>query len=350
MNRRKEVSLKDIADRLGLTVHTVSKALRGRPGMSEGTRRLVFRTAGELGYRTKAQELTLVVDRVAALSGKQRRFVLVAETEGGVAGLLAEGIRERLEELGHRLDVCLCGARTKHPYALRDWLESTGVPYASGIFVAPIGSPGVERALLSLPPPKIIVNYPEAGVEADSVVWDVYDAMTRSVNALAAAGHTRMIYVGQIEARRGFRLRWQAFSEALADNGIRLDPTECVLEPTPTREQWIRSFAEAWERLRPTAVVCAVEYMLPWVVQACRILRIAVPDEASIVGLDTLAGAGLPELTGPELPVHDTGVRAADRMLWRIANPHLPYEHSRLLCRWRQGGTVKKIHELQITK
>ncbi|MEF3312052.1 helix-turn-helix domain-containing protein [Paenibacillus sp. GYB004] len=39
----------------GLTVQTVSKALKGKPGMSESTRQLVVRTAEKLGYLTKEQ-------------------------------------------------------------------------------------------------------------------------------------------------------------------------------------------------------------------------------------------------------------------------------------------------------
>ncbi|MNI69352.1 hypothetical protein D3C73_1250940 [compost metagenome] len=32
----------------------------------------------------------------------------------------------------------------------------------------------------------------------------------------------------------------------------------------------------------------------------------------------------------PFLPIEMTGYRAADRMLWRMANPNLPYEHIRI--------------------
>lgn len=350
MKRRKEVSLKDIAARLGLTVHTVSKALRGRRGMSEETRRQVFRTARELGYRTKAQELSLTIGGVALSGGKQHRFVLATEGDDGIVDVLGEGIRERLAELGHRLDRIACPVRARTPSALREWVERSGIPYASGIFIAPLLSPTLEKTLLELPSPKILLNYPKVGVEADSVVWDVYDAMARCVGVLAEAGHTRIVYAGHIEGHRGFRLRWQAFKEALADNGIRLDPRECLLEPAPTLERWIRAFAEKRERMRPTAVICAVEYLLPWVAAACEALRIVVPDEVSVVSLETSESAAFPDITCPALPVRDTGARAADRMLWRIANPHLPYEHSRLLCRWREGNTVRKIIINEMTK
>lgn len=42
MARKKSIILQHIADELGLTIQTVSKALRGHPGMSEETRGLVI--------------------------------------------------------------------------------------------------------------------------------------------------------------------------------------------------------------------------------------------------------------------------------------------------------------------
>ena len=45
----RKVTLQDIADQLGLTKVSVSKALNGRPGISADTRRRVMETAERLG-------------------------------------------------------------------------------------------------------------------------------------------------------------------------------------------------------------------------------------------------------------------------------------------------------------
>lgn len=51
MPSEKHVRLKDIADRLGLSMMSVSVALRGMPGVSEKTRKAVKACAVKLGYR-----------------------------------------------------------------------------------------------------------------------------------------------------------------------------------------------------------------------------------------------------------------------------------------------------------
>ncbi|MBW4079843.1 LacI family DNA-binding transcriptional regulator [Paenibacillus sp. S150] len=81
MPRKKAVTLRDPADRLGLGVYTVSKTLRGLPGMSEATRRLVFATAREMNYATKAQEAGLAAESIAYAAGKPRRFVMLMPAE-----------------------------------------------------------------------------------------------------------------------------------------------------------------------------------------------------------------------------------------------------------------------------
>lgn len=49
-------TIKDIADRLGISLSTVSKGLNGANDISEELRQLVLDTAVEMGYQTKKME------------------------------------------------------------------------------------------------------------------------------------------------------------------------------------------------------------------------------------------------------------------------------------------------------
>ena len=46
-------TIKDIAERLGISISTVSKGLNGASDISEDLRQLVLDTAVEMGYQTK---------------------------------------------------------------------------------------------------------------------------------------------------------------------------------------------------------------------------------------------------------------------------------------------------------
>ena len=57
------VSMKDIAQRCGVSVATVSKALNGQPDISEETRSRIEKTAREMGYMTNAAARALKTNR-----------------------------------------------------------------------------------------------------------------------------------------------------------------------------------------------------------------------------------------------------------------------------------------------
>ena len=52
MKKGKEVTIYDIADRLNVSIATVSRALKDDPVVSKKTRKKVYELAEELGYRS----------------------------------------------------------------------------------------------------------------------------------------------------------------------------------------------------------------------------------------------------------------------------------------------------------
>jgi LacI family transcriptional regulator len=59
-----------------------------------------------------------------------------------------------------------------------------------------------------------------------------------------------------------------------------------------------------------------------------------------LISLENGPNELLPGLTRPVLLIREAGVRAAERMLWRIANPVQPYEHTLLQGPFFRGETV----------
>ncbi|PYI51119.1 LacI family DNA-binding transcriptional regulator [Paenibacillus flagellatus] len=328
---RKQVKLETIAASLGLSVQTVSKALRGKPGMSHETRRLVVEKARELGYLTREQLQQLSVDRIAVRPPLKRRFVLIHTTQSvNYNRLLLEGLNERIAEIGHTIDPLLIPERLKEA-ELDDWIGDRELHYCEGIFIAPsLHPPATEQRLLRLPLPRILFNFPAPGAETDSVIWDVYTAVALSVRHLAETGHRRILYVGDIKRQRGFFLRWQAFIEAMGYYGLPFREEDHLTASRSGTSQWAERLADKLERLRPDAVVVGVD---DDVVPAYRVIAAAgfdVPKDVSIIGMLNEQRDGTPLFTRPQLLIRETGYRAAERMLWRIANPTMPYEHIRI--------------------
>lgn len=339
---RKRVTLQQLADELGLTIQTVSKALRGLPGMSEQTRSEIMRHAREQGYWTKDQKQSFRAEHIAPYPVLQRRFLLVHNKLSlNFNRLLLQGLHERFMEFGHKVETLLVpdGLRAQD---FRDWAEERELLYADGVFIAPrMGIDEVEAELLKLPIPKILLNYPPPEAKIDSVIWDVHEAMHQTVRHLCRLGHRRILYVGDTAGQRGFALRWQAFCEAMKEAGETVHPQEHCIRRDVGRG-WIREFAEMFDSRRPTAVISGIDEEAFPVYEALSKQGTAIPRDCSWSAFLNEQRDDLPVCSRPLLPIKETGYRAADRMLWRIANPASPCEHIRIRGEFCAGSTTGK--------
>jgi LacI family transcriptional regulator len=337
----KQVTLRTIAAELGLTVQTVSKALKGKAGMSEITRQLIVQTAEKLGYFTKEQILSLRADRIIPYPLERKRFLLLQSTQSvNFYNLLLQGLRERFASLGHHIELLTLPSGIKEK-AMSEWIERQGLEFADGLFIAPSIFPFEwEPKLLQLQVPKILLSYPPLGTKVDSVIWDIYEATFQAVAYLRSIGHTNIMYVGDTHRQRGYILRWQAFLHAMNEFRVQVDPSAHSISNRFSDTNWLEKLGEKLVRYAPTAIICGIDGEVPSVYQLCLQLGLRIPDDISMIGLLNEQPDSLPPFTMPLLAIRETGYRAADRMLWRIANPALPYEHIRIQGELRIGGTT----------
>jgi len=342
MRKKKNVTLHTIANELNLSLHTVSKALRGLPGMSEATRRDVFDTAQRIGYKTKEQELSVGYEKLPLLSTKRRRFTMVMTKDVSFYQIQFEGIQERLQEWGHTLTASLLPSTCDSEAALEQWLEGLDLQYYDGLFIPPAIQSTIEHALLQLPLPKVLINYPPPLGNVDSVIWDVVTAIHQSVDYLITMGHQRILYMGDIHQHRGFQLRWQTFREAMASLDTDPQPEHHMTRSLASTGLNVEELQQKLQQHRYTAILCAVRQDLPGIIYALQAMNLSIPHDISIISVEDIEDERFPQLSRPLLLMREAGRRAAERLLWRIANPHEPFEHTRLQGSFYQGETVIK--------
>ncbi|TBL76604.1 LacI family DNA-binding transcriptional regulator [Paenibacillus thalictri] len=340
---RKQVTMHTIAKELGVTIQTVSKALKGKPGMSEATRQLIVQTAEKLGYYTMDQIRSLRLERIAPYPAERLRFVLVQTAEStGYINLLMQGLHDRFASFGHTIDKLMLPSAIKES-GMPNWLEEQSLDYADGIFIAPSITPKTWLPyLFRLDRPRMLLSFPPPGVRIDSVIWDVYEATFQSVAHLRELGHERIMYIGDIHLQPGFILRWQGFCHAMSINGIEVDPARHSIAARTRDNRWVDELRQLIADERPSALICGIDHEVHIVYKLCGELGLRVPEDISVIGFLNEQPDTLPLFTRPLLPIRETGYRAADRMLWRIANSTLPYEHIRIQGDFITGNTTAK--------
>ena len=283
----------DVARAAGVSVATVSRALRGLDRVSPDTREKVRRVADELHYVASPTATSLA-------SGHTRIVGVIVPFVSrwyfaSMVSAIGKALRERdYQVLLFDLEQEVFGARLPLTRTML-WKRVDGV-----ISINIPMSPEELELLSGLHVPVVSVGHHLD--DRSSVGIDDGTAARTAVAHLLELGHRDIGYIGAaIEAsalNETPRSRMAAVVAAMTESGAPLRP-EWVMRSDWTAEN-ARDLAHGLltaDGARPTAIVCGSDEMAFGVHVAAQDLGIRVPAELSIVGIDDHPLAGLFSLT-----------------------------------------------------
>jgi DNA-binding LacI/PurR family transcriptional regulator len=253
-------SIKALAQRLDVSIGTVSRALNDRPGVNAETRARVLRAAEEVGYIANASGRSL-------RRGATNAIGLVIETGNPYALdgdnffiALADAMQGAMARRGYDLLILPCH-RAGDPLDFLRRVVRRGVVDGVVVSATRRRDPRIEL-LLGSRLPFLSLGRSETAGDAPWVDLDFEGLARTSVERLAALGHRRIaVAVPEGDANLSHVYR-QAASRALERHGLPED-LELMVE-VPSGEQ---GGLEAAQRLllvpdRPTAVMTCCEPMI----------------------------------------------------------------------------------------
>ena len=317
--KRSEINMADVARRADVSVATVSRALRGLPGVGEATRTRILEIAEELAY--------VISPEASRLSGGQtgRVGVVVPATQVWFYGEMLAAIERRLRAAD--LDVLL--------YQVSDAAVRT-----SFFRDLPTRRKVDAVVLIALPLPKEEVDrLDHLGVEVvvaggrvrDFPYVEVDDRAiaATAVEHLVGLGHERIALIratnyGDVHWAPDV-LRLEGYLMALSAAGI-VDRQEYVVS-VPFTPQDGAAGAEQLLALPepPTAILCFSDEIAIGAMEAVRRAGLRVPEDVSIVGIDDHPFAEVMGITTIRQHVGTQGEKAAEMALRRLA--HAPVDN-----------------------
>lgn len=311
------IGIRDVAEAVGMSTASVSRALRGVPGVSEETRRRVVEVAAELGY--------VPSPHAAGLASGQTRTVAVIVpfvTQWYFAEVI-QGAEEVLREAGYDTLLYNLGGQP----AARHRVFATGLlsKRADAVLVLGLLPDGEELVRLgALGRPVVLVGAEtpgHGGVHIDDEL-----AARLATQHLVELGHRRIAYVGGSPAQAvdftASTLRLRGYRATLEEAGIApvaALETEGDFRIAGGRAAGLRLLEQPAPQDRPTAVFAASDEMAIGVLLAARDLGLDVPGEVSVVGIDDHELAAFFDLTTIRQPVREQGRIAAQQVLTAIA-------------------------------
>ena len=261
----KKASMQRIADELGLARSAVSRALAGKKGVSEATRRRVQATARRLGYDAETgtpspkpvQILLLVEERTT----REKHFW----------SHVLNGLVTEVPQHHGYLSIVLTDAH-QADFKVPPLLEKAGG--VDGVIAMHATDIRAVSAVKRLGLPIVLLDYVEDLPDYDTVIIDDLRGIKQLVTELAGLGHRRFGYIGDLE-NSSFRSRYEGLLAAMAQNGI--------LDGSPP--QW-RVPEDLPDRGIPTALICCND---DWALETVDYLLakgVKVPEKVSVTGFD----------------------------------------------------------------
>jgi DNA-binding LacI/PurR family transcriptional regulator len=204
---RKRASQSDIADHLGVSISTVSRALANEIGISEVMRAEVQKVARQLGYKSKHISSVENLDR----------HVLALVPLGGATGHLTSFYQAA--ELGIKLDVRLVNEDSVNAAFVQRQLQRTGANglVLAGIDPAPAFAEWCDENEIYL----VLANGLDPQMAVSSVTPANFFGAYQATRHLLNAGHRKILhYTHQvrptiIQRRRGFEAAMAEVSDAV---------------------------------------------------------------------------------------------------------------------------------------
>jgi LacI family transcriptional regulator, repressor for deo operon, udp, cdd, tsx, nupC, and nupG len=316
--RPQPTSIHDVAARAGVSAATVSRALRGIPGVALRTRQTVEQAAHDLGYIASPSASGLSTGRTGAVG------IVTPWLSRWFFAAAIEGIRHSLVEYGYDALLYPAAGDVPDEHARRAGLDLRALnKRVDGVIAlnVPIGVSSLRE--IHVPLVTIGGNIPGiAGVVIDDVAVG-RDATKHLLNL----GHCAIAFIGEDpDAVFGFTAaadRLRGYREELAAAGITAHPGLVEVSGFGI-EQAGNAFRRMWEKVcrgelpTVTAVFAVNDEAAIGVLRAASELGLRVPADVSVIGVDNHDLSYLFDLTTIAQPVREQGRLAAQMMIESI--------------------------------
>lgn len=328
-----KVTMKQIAEEVGVSVSTVSRILNQDESrkIKDETREKVLTIAKELGYFDKS---------LFSLSPSQKTnsFVIgcifASDHESFVSPFfssLLAGVQTEISELSSRCNI------TFYPIncTMENGLQTINEVKLDAAVL--LGRTNIETiSYLRMKVPYLVYAGLNSIGGMDEVICDAEEGVKVAVNNLYKLGHRHFCFIGSKDGQVYNEYRYKGFVEALQNLNVGMNDTisiDCHLS--------VQDGFEAGKQLLtleriPSAVVCGNDMVALGVSRALMESGLRVPEDVSIVGFDDIEAAAYfkPSLSTIGVPKQDLGRFAIKVLIDRLVNPRdynvslrLPYKY-----------------------
>lgn len=307
------VTLRQIAREAGVSIATVSRALRRPDAVSAETRERILALVARHRY---------VPDALAASFASRRTGLvglIVPTISNSIYAAFTEAVQNRLQAAGRKLLI----ANTNYSATLESEIVHKLVEsrVEGVIFTGVRRDPALYELLRHYRIPFVVTWSTSDDPSIPAISFDNFAAAKAATKALIKLGHRRIgLICGVSAVNDRAQQRIEGYRAGLAEFSIPFDPALIAERPFEVAEGAAATAAIMRHAHPPTALFCANDIQALGALFACQRLGLAVPADVSIVGFDDLPMTRManPPLSTVHVPAQEMGEAAADALVCAV--------------------------------
>lgn len=321
--KKKQPTLSDIAESVGVAPMTVSRVLNKNGYVSEETRDRVLSVVKEMNYRRNGLARSLKRQRTETIG------LVLGDISNPYATELARAVREAVAASNYNLFICISEHSAEEDIAAFESLTSHSV---DGLIVATRANDAGDEYLKSLADnhvPVVVIGRDFYHEQIDYISADNLDGGFQATEHLIDLGHKRIGFIGATLAGGGKLKRLQGYLSALKRYKIQID--ERLITGRREIKTGVPGYSteeigyQGMKRLlslpkRPTAIFARNDFTAIGAMTAVKEAGLSIPHDVAIIGFDDipLAVHTSPSLSTVRQPMRLQGQIAAEMLLKKI--------------------------------
>ncbi|MCI3276608.1 LacI family DNA-binding transcriptional regulator [Streptomyces cylindrosporus] len=275
---RADIGLKEVAERAGVSMRTVSNVVRDTGRFSEATRERVLRAVEELGYRpnTAARRLRTGRSGVLLLAVPELSMPYFAELAGHV-----------LREAAAQGCTLLVEATGGHPEAELEIALGRTDPLVDGVILSPLALD--DRAAAQVGVPLVLLGERVHELPCPHITIDNTGAAREATAHLLARGRRRVAVIGRqtVPHAATSATRLAGYRQALEAAGLRYEEALAPAVAAYGRADGAAAMRALLELAEPPdAVFCFADAMAEGALAVVRERGLGIPGDVAVVGFD----------------------------------------------------------------
>jgi LacI family transcriptional regulator len=340
MNRAHQITIKDIAKELKISVATVSRAFRNTYDVSEETRKKVLAKAEELNYRTNLNATGLV-------SNKSHNIAVILPTiTNYYFSTVITGIQEIAYNNGYNIILHVTGESSDREIEIAKDLPLSSI---DGLLVCVTSESHKSNHLKEIIDKGIpIVFFDRAAelINTSKVIQNDFEGAFMAVEHLIKNGYVNIAHIGGPSQLSFTKERLRGYLAALKKYNLPIRH-DWIVHSEFTQSSGIADIKKLWRnKNKPDAVFAVNDRKAVGAMLALKEKGIKIGEDVGVVGFtnDPMSAIISPSLSTVEEPALEIGKRSCELLLKHISKKNFISEevvlHGKLIVR---ESSSKKI-------